>query len=76
MRGSGKQGSLCQKKDFDKIVKAVAPFAPYRSLFTYYMWKVADIKDVHSTDDSPKKKATEKAATIVTPAKPNKKAKP
>jgi DNA-3-methyladenine glycosylase II len=79
MRGSGKQGSLCQKKDFDKIVKAVEPFAPYRSLFTYYMWKVADTPDVYNTDGSSKKKAAKKAAAVVTPDKPplsRKKARP
>mmetsp|Transcript_30990 Transcript_30990/g.51214 ORF Transcript_30990/g.51214 Transcript_30990/m.51214 type:complete len:328 (-) Transcript_30990:64-1047(-) len=69
MRGSGKQGSLCPKKDLDKIIKAVQPFAPYRSLFSYYMWKVADTPDFYKSDGSPKKKATKKAVRIVTPVK-------
>lgn len=48
VKGKGKQGSLCQQKDFDKVKALVAPYHPYQSLFTYYMWRVADIKDVYA----------------------------
>ena len=47
IKGKGKKGSLCQKKDSDMAVNLVEPYQPYQSLFTYYMWRVADIKDVY-----------------------------
>jgi len=44
VRGHGKNGSLDQKKDAATMEELLAPFAPYRSLATYYMWRVADTK--------------------------------
>lgn len=73
MKGSGNKGSLCPKKDVDKIMKATKPFEPYRSLFSYYMWKVADTRDFHN-EDSKKKPvaATSKGEPrLVTPEKPS-----
>eukprot|EP00980_Cylindrotheca_fusiformis_P027198 scaffold19324_cov152-Cylindrotheca_fusiformis.AAC.13 len=46
LKGTGKGGSLDQKKDLKKMENAMAPFAPYRSLACCYMWRVADTKDV------------------------------
>lgn len=60
MQGSGKKGSLCAKKDLDKMVKAVAPFAPYRSLFSYYMYRVADMADASKSSEALNKKAANK----------------
>jgi DNA-3-methyladenine glycosylase II len=50
LKGKGKGGSLCPKKDFDKLQTALEPFKPYRSLVTYYMWKVADTKDFYKAE--------------------------
>lgn len=47
LKGSDKHGYLCQKKDMAKIENTLKPFAPYRSVVAYYMWKVADTKDVY-----------------------------
>jgi DNA-3-methyladenine glycosylase II len=52
VRGSGKQGSLCPKKDVDKMNDAVKAYAPYRSLLSFYMWKVVDTPDFFVGDDS------------------------
>ena len=40
--GHGKNGSLDQKKDREKMESLFAPYTPYRSLASYYMWRVAD----------------------------------
>ena len=42
--GHGKNGALDQKKDAATLEALFAPFAPYRSLASYYMWRVADTK--------------------------------
>ena len=42
--GHGKNGSLDPKKDRVKLEALFAPYAPYRSLASYYMWRVADTK--------------------------------
>ena len=42
--GQGKNGSLDAKKDRVKLEALFAPYAPYRSLASYYMWRVADTK--------------------------------
>lgn len=38
------QGPLCEKKkkDSQKMIDIMKPFAPYRSLAAIYFWKVAD----------------------------------
>jgi DNA-3-methyladenine glycosylase II len=41
---AGKNGSLDAKKDRVKLEALFAPYAPYRSLASYYMWRVADTK--------------------------------
>ena len=43
--GKAKGGGLCPKKDREKIEKYHKPFAPYRSLSSYYMYKCSGIKD-------------------------------
>ena len=45
--GHGKNGSLDAKKDRVKLEALFAPYAPYRSLASYYMWRVADTKAVN-----------------------------
>lgn len=50
--GKGKAGSLCQKKDLERVCTLVEPFSPYQSLLTYYMWRAADIKDVYEGADN------------------------
>eukprot|EP00040_Diaphanoeca_grandis_P043938 m.10810 g.10810 ORF g.10810 m.10810 type:complete len:371 (-) comp8496_c0_seq1:100-1212(-) len=50
LKGCGKNGSLCQKKDVDKLTKAFAPYAPFRSVASWYMWKVMDTKDFIQTE--------------------------
>ena len=44
VNGHGKNGALDQKKDAEKLETLFAPFAPYRSLAAFYMWRVADTK--------------------------------
>jgi len=50
LKGSGKNGSLCHKKDLEQMESALAPFEPYRSVIVSYMWKVTDTKDVYHKD--------------------------
>eukprot|EP00980_Cylindrotheca_fusiformis_P027200 scaffold19324_cov152-Cylindrotheca_fusiformis.AAC.15 len=73
LKGTGKSGYLCQKKDLKKMEKAMAPFEPYRSLACYYMWRVADTKDVvnatSSTTTTMSPKQTDDDAAIATPKK-------
>lgn len=45
LKGTGQKGSLCQVKDKAAIESVMAPYHPYMSLVTYYMWAVADAKD-------------------------------
>lgn len=51
VKGKGKQGSLCQKKDLEHVMTLVEPYSPYQSLLTYYMWRAADTKDVYAGMD-------------------------
>lgn len=44
VKGTGKNGILCEKKDASLLSQLHEPFAPYRSLSTFYMWKCADTK--------------------------------
>jgi 3-methyladenine DNA glycosylase/8-oxoguanine DNA glycosylase len=44
VKGSAKKGGLCQKKDADKIKDLHEPFAPYRSISSYYMYKCLNLK--------------------------------
>jgi DNA-3-methyladenine glycosylase II len=67
LKGTGKGGYLCQKKDLDKMQKAMAPFEPYRSLASYYMWKVADTKDFYNSSGNSSPKPTDPAVSM--PAK-------
>ena len=48
--GQGKNGSLDAKKDKAKLEALFAPYAPYRSLASYYMWRVADTKAFNQKD--------------------------
>ncbi|KAG7355164.1 DNA-3-methyladenine glycosylase II [Nitzschia inconspicua] len=50
LRGNAKGGSLCPKKDRQLIETTLAPYRPYQSLVAYYMWRVADTKDVYNVD--------------------------
>lgn len=45
LHGNGSNGSLCPKKDVDLMEQVMDPYRPYRSLATYYMWKITDSKD-------------------------------
>jgi len=47
--GKKKDGRLCAKKDLVAMEKAIEKYKPYRSLFSYYMWKVADTKDFYDS---------------------------
>ncbi|KAL7556572.1 hypothetical protein ACA910_016219 [Epithemia clementina (nom. ined.)] len=38
---------LCPKKDAARILTRLQPFAPYYSLLSYYMWRVADTPDMN-----------------------------
>ena len=42
LRGSGRGGTLDEKKDADKLQAAFAPYAPYRSVASWYMWRVLE----------------------------------
>ena len=44
VKGNAKKGGLCPKKDADKIKDLHEPFAPYRSISSYYMYKCLDLK--------------------------------
>ena len=41
LKGSGKNGVLCGKKDRELMETVVESYRPYRSLVVYYMWKMA-----------------------------------
>lgn len=45
VKGKGKGGALCPKKDKDQIELCHEPFAPYRSISTYYMYKLVDKRE-------------------------------
>lgn len=42
VKGKAKGGGLCEKKDKDLIESLHQPFAPYRSISTYYMYRIID----------------------------------
>ena len=42
LRGSGKNGSLDEKKDLEKLLAAMEPYRPYRSLVAWYMWRLVE----------------------------------
>ena len=44
VKGKGKNGSLCAKKDKQLIEHLHEPFSPYRSISSYYMYKMVDVK--------------------------------
>jgi DNA-3-methyladenine glycosylase II len=76
LRGKGKGGALCPKKDLEAMQQAMEPYQPFQSLVTYYMWKVADTKDFYGDDShqkdstaTPVKNERKKAARQVTPTK-------
>ena len=56
LRGNGRKGMLCPKKDFDLMEQVMQPYRPYRSLATYYMWKIADKKTMTNEEDENDKK--------------------
>ena len=56
LKGKGNKGSLCQKKDLERSNQLAAPYEPYQSLLTYYMWRAADVKDVYDEEKDAKKK--------------------
>jgi 3-methyladenine DNA glycosylase/8-oxoguanine DNA glycosylase len=60
LKGSDKHGYLCQKKDLEKMENSMGPFTPYRSVVAYYMWKVADTKDVYHSNSNSKKQSPKK----------------
>ncbi len=45
VKGKGKNGKLCAVEDKDLIESLHAPFAPYRSISSYYMYQLVDAKD-------------------------------
>lgn len=44
VKGTGKNGSMCAKKDKQLIERLHEPFSPYRSISSYYMYKLVDVK--------------------------------
>ena len=48
----GKNGALDMKKDADVLEALFAPYAPYRSLAAYYMWRVVDTKAFNQDADA------------------------
>ena len=44
LKGKGYKGSLCNIKDKEVMEQVMAPYKPYQSLISYYMWAVADTK--------------------------------
>ena len=43
--GGGKNKSLHEKKDKERMEALLEPYEPYRSVACYYLWKWADTKD-------------------------------
>lgn len=43
-KGHGKNGGLDEKKDKDQMEALFSPFAPYRSVATWYMWRALETK--------------------------------
>ena len=72
-KGQGHKGSLCQKKDAERIHKRLKAYEPYQSLLTYYMWKAADTKEVYTnTDDAQRRPLTEEVPLQTVTASPKK----
>jgi len=44
LKGQAKGGGLCQKKDKQTMERYHRPFAPYRSISSYYMYKCSGMK--------------------------------
>jgi len=42
LRGSGKKGGLDEKKDRERLLAAFAPYEPFRSVASWYMWRVVE----------------------------------
>ena len=42
LRGSGRNGSLDEKKDAEKLLAAMAPYAPFRSYASWLMWRALE----------------------------------
>ena len=49
LKGHGKGGTLCPKKDLETMQEKMKVYQPYQSLATYYMWKVADTADFYNS---------------------------
>mmetsp|Transcript_12300 Transcript_12300/g.16433 ORF Transcript_12300/g.16433 Transcript_12300/m.16433 type:complete len:93 (+) Transcript_12300:642-920(+) len=48
--GKGRNGALCEKKDSELLKSLHEPFAPFQSLSTYYMWRIADTVAFNNND--------------------------
>jgi DNA-3-methyladenine glycosylase II len=44
VKGKANNGGLCPTKDKDLLESLHDPFAPYRSISSYYMYKLVDVK--------------------------------
>jgi DNA-3-methyladenine glycosylase II len=73
LRGSAKGGSLCQKKDLDVMLQAAQPYHPYQSIFSYYMWKVADTPDFYGTTSGGGGSSSSSSSSSASAATPKKK---
>lgn len=72
LKGKGKKGSLCQKKDLKLMKSVMQPYTPYRSIATYYMWKIADAKDMKIYGEDANTENIETTRTVTKPETPNK----
>ena len=52
VRGSGKNGALDEKKDKEKLLAAFEPYKPYRSIASWYMWRVVDTPSFMDDDQA------------------------
>jgi len=50
VKGKGRNGALCEKKDSELLKSLHEPFAPFQSLSTYYMWRIADTVAFNNND--------------------------
>jgi DNA-3-methyladenine glycosylase II len=76
IRGSGKMGVICPKKDYNKLMDLTRPFQPYRSVFSFYMWRVADDTNrQHPSATSPLNQNIQRSPNVVTPDEPRKRLK-
>ena len=55
VRGTAKNGALHETRDGAQLRALFEPFAPYRSLAAYYMWRVVDTQAFNQAalDDAP-----------------------